>query len=148
MEAGVLPEVEIFHSGDIANLNVHVNSGLLRPPYHVTLFFNYSTYYGVQPSVLELQAWLAQLPPGTHWTVQTKGPKQLEMAAYAIMWGGHVRTGLENGVELAPGRPATTQGECVEQMVRLARTLGREVATPQETRHMLGLPRKPEKPTV
>lgn len=148
LEAGVLPEVEIFHSGDIANLNVLVKAGLLRPPYQVTLFFNYASYYGVPPSLLELQSRLALLPPNTHWTVQTRGPRQLEMAAYAIMWGGHVRTGLENGVELAPGRPATSQGECVEQIVRLARDLGREVATPQEARKMLGLPRKPEKPNV
>ena len=68
------------------------------------------------------------------------------MAAYAITLGGHVRTGLENDVELAPGRPATSQGECVEQIVRLAQALGRKVATPQEAREMLGLPRKPEKP--
>ena len=148
LEAGVLPEVEIFHSGDIANLNVLVKAGLVRPPYQVTLFFNYSSYYGVPPSLLELQSRLALLPPNTHWTVNTKGPRQLEMAAYAILWGGHVRTGLENSVEAAPGRPATSQGECVEQIVRLARDLGREVATPQDARKMLGLPRKPEKPNV
>ena len=148
MEAGVLPEVEIFHSGDIANLNLLVKEGLFRPPYQVTLFFNYSPYYGVPPSLPELQSRLALLPPGTQWTVCTRGPRQLEMAAYAIMYGGHVRTGLENNVELAGGQPAKSQGECVEQIVQLARALGREIATPQDAKRMLALPRKPEKPNA
>lgn len=148
MEAGVLPEVEIFHSGDIANLNLLVKEGLFHPPYEVTLFFNYAPYYGVPPSLLELQSRLALLPPGTNWTVCTRGPRQLEMAAYAIMWGGHVRTGLENNIEVAPGQPAKSQGECVEQIVQLARALGREIATPQDARRILGLPRKPERPNA
>jgi 3-keto-5-aminohexanoate cleavage enzyme len=143
LEAGVLPEVEIFHSGDLANLNALIATGLLRPPYCVTLFFNYTHYYAVPASMLELQSRLALLPPNTHWTVCVKGARHLEMAAYAIALGGHVRTGLENNVELAPGRPATSQGTCVERIVRLAQDLGREVATPQEAREMLGLPRRP-----
>ena len=38
LEAGVLPEVEIFHTGDMANFNALVEKGLLRPPLCVTLF--------------------------------------------------------------------------------------------------------------
>ena len=56
-----------------------------------------------------------------------------------------MRTWLENEVELAPGRPAKTQAEGVERIVRLAQDLGRQVATPKEARERLGLPRKPEK---
>jgi len=148
LEAGVLPEVEIFHTGDTANLNMLVKTGVLRPPYCVTLFFDYTSYYAVPPTLAQLQNQLALLPPNTHWTVCVKGPKHLEMAAHAIALGGHVRTGLENEVELAPGRPAKSQGECVERIVRLAQDLGRQVATPQEARAMLGLPRKPEELNV
>ena len=146
LEAGVLPEVEIFHSGDIGNLNALAKAGLLRPPFCVTLFFGWASYAAVPPTLLELQSRLAMLPPDTHWTVCARGPGHLEMAAYAIALGGHVRTGLENNVEMTPGRPATSQGELVERIVRLAHDLGREVATPQEAREALGLPRKPEKP--
>jgi 3-keto-5-aminohexanoate cleavage enzyme len=145
LEAGVLPEVEIFHTGDMANLNMLIKTGVIRPPYCVTLFFDYTHYYSVPATLPQLQNQLALLPPNTHWTVCVKGPKHLEMAAYAIVLGGHVRTGLENEVELAPGRLAKSQRECVERIVRLAQDLGRPVATPQEAREMLGLPRKPEK---
>ena len=146
LEAGVLPEVEIFHTGDMSNLNLLIKSGVIHPPYCVTLFFDYTHYYSVPATIQQLQNQLALLPPNTHWTVCVKGPKHLEMAAYAIALGGHVRTGLENEVELAPGRPAKSQGECVERIVRLAQDLGRQVATAKEAKEMLGLPRKPEVP--
>ncbi len=145
LEAGVLPEVEIFSSGGIGNMKALIKAGLLHPPYCATLFFNWSAYVSVPPTLLELQSRLASLPPDTHWTVCARGPGELEMAAHAIMLGGHIRVGLENNVELPPGRPASSNGELVERIVRLAHDLGREVATPQEARKMLGLPRKPEK---
>lgn len=148
LEAGVLPEVEIFHTGDMANLNMLIKTGVMRPPYCVTLFFNYTHYYTVPTTLPQLLNQLALLPPNAHWTVCVKGPMHLDMAAHAIALGGHVRTGLESEVELAPGRPAKSQGECVERIVRLAQDLGRQVATSQEARDILGLPRKPEKPNA
>ena len=144
LDAGVLPEVEVFHTGDVANLNALIKTGVMRPPYCVTIFINHARYYQVPPTASQLQSMLELLPPRTHWTVCVDGPKHLELAAYAIALGGHVRTGLENGVELAPGRLAKTQAECVERIVQLARDLGREVASPKEARAMLLLPRRPE----
>ena len=144
LAAGVLPEVEVFHTGDVANLNDLVATGLLRPPYCVTIFMEYSRYYRVPATVQQLEAMVALMPPGTHWTLCVRGPKHLEMAAVALALGGHVRTGLENDVELAPGKPARTQAECVERIVQLARSLGREVASAADARQALGLPRKPE----
>ncbi len=144
LAAGVLPEVEVFHTGDVANFNDLVAQGLLKPPYCVTVFLDYSRYYKVPATVQQLEAMVALLPPNTHWTICVRGPKHLEMAAIAITMGGHVRTGLENDVELSPGRPAKTQGECVERIVQLARSLGREIATIAEARQQLALPRKPE----
>jgi 3-keto-5-aminohexanoate cleavage enzyme len=148
LEAGVLPEVEIFHTGDMANLNTLIKTGVLRPPYVTTLFFEYGHYYAVPATVPQLLNQLALLPPNSHWTVCVTWPRHLEMAAHAIALGGHVRTGLENEVELAPGRFAKSQGECVERIVQLAQNLGRKVATPQEAREILGLPRKPERRNV
>ncbi len=143
LAAGVLPEIELFHSGDVANLNRLIGTGLLRPPYCVTVFLNYNAYYAVPPTVQQLEAMLVLLPPGTHWTLNVKGEKHFDMAAYAISRGGHVRTGLENNVMIA-GRPAKSNAECVERLVQLARSMGREIASPAEARHALGLPRKPE----
>lgn len=73
-----------------------------------------------------------------------RGAKHLDIAAAAISMGGHVRTGLENDMELSPGRPARTQRECVERIAQLARSMGRDIASPEDARRQLALPRKPE----
>jgi uncharacterized protein (DUF849 family) len=74
LEAGVLPEVEIFHTGDMANLNALIKTGVLRPPYCVTLFFNYDAYYAVPPTLPLLQGQLGLMSANAHWTICAKGP--------------------------------------------------------------------------
>ena len=53
--------------------------------------------------------------------------------------GGHVRVGFEDNVYLEKGRLAASNGEMVEKVVRIAKELGRPVATPAEAREILGL---------
>ena len=57
----------------------------------------------------------------------------------AIIDGGHVRVGFEDNVYLSKGVPAKSNGELVEKVVRMAKEFGREVATPDEARRILGL---------
>ena len=62
------------------------------------------------------------------------------MAAAGIIMGGNVRVGFEDNVYLGKGHKAASNGELVEKVVRLAKELGREIATPDEARAILGLP--------
>jgi len=48
--------------------------------------------------------------------------------------------GLEDNFYLPNGEMAKSNGECAEWGVKLARMMGREVATIAETREMLNLP--------
>lgn len=61
------------------------------------------------------------------------------MATMSILLGGHVRVGFEDNVYLSKGVLAKSNGELVEKVVRLARELGRDIATPAEARAILGL---------
>ena len=61
------------------------------------------------------------------------------MAAMAMAMGGHVRTGLEDNVYLERGVLASGNAAMVEKMIRLAREIGREIATPNEARAILKL---------
>jgi 3-keto-5-aminohexanoate cleavage enzyme len=61
------------------------------------------------------------------------------MAVMAIVMGGHVRVGFEDNIYLSRGVKAQNNGELVEKAVRLAKELGREIATPQQAREILGL---------
>lgn len=65
-------------------------------------------------------------------------PAEFNMAAMAIMLGGHVRVGLEDNLYVRRGVLATNV-QLVEKVVRLASELEREIATPDEARAMLGL---------
>jgi 3-keto-5-aminohexanoate cleavage enzyme len=56
--------------------------------------------------------------------------------------GGHARVGMEDNIHLAPGVPAKSNAELVEKIVRIAKELGREIATPDEAREILHLPKK------
>jgi 3-keto-5-aminohexanoate cleavage enzyme len=53
--------------------------------------------------------------------------------------GGNVRVGFEDNLYLSRGVLAKSNGELVAKVVRLAKELGREVATSDEAREILGL---------
>jgi len=57
----------------------------------------------------------------------------------SIVMGGHVRVGFEDNIYLSKGVVAQSNGELVAKVVRLAKELGREIATPAEARTILGL---------
>jgi uncharacterized protein (DUF849 family) len=53
--------------------------------------------------------------------------------------GGNARVGLEDNLYLEKGVKAKSNAQQVEKIVRIARELGLEPATPDEARQMLGL---------
>ena len=59
--------------------------------------------------------------------------------AMAAAMGGHVRVGLEDNLWIAKGRLAQSNAEQVRLIRGIVEALGREVATPDEARAMLGL---------
>jgi uncharacterized protein (DUF849 family) len=59
--------------------------------------------------------------------------------------GGNIRVGLEDNFYLQPGEMAKSNGELVDKAVSLCRELGREVASIDEAREQLQLPREPRR---
>jgi len=57
----------------------------------------------------------------------------------SLVLGGHVRVGMEDAIYLEKGVFAKTNAEIVERYVPLCKAYGREVATPEEARKILGL---------
>jgi len=60
--------------------------------------------------------------------------------AHTIAIGGHVRIGMEDCPFIEDGVYAKTNAELVEKAVRIAREIGREIASPAEARQIVGLP--------
>ena len=137
MEVGVKPEIEVFERGMIENAKTLVKKGLLKTPLHVDFVLGVP---GACPGTPEdLMYMVRQLPEDWTWTVAGIGRSELPLAVMAIILGGHVRVGFEDNVYYGKGRLAKSNAELVERIVRIAKEVGREIATPDEARAILGL---------
>lgn len=135
LELGVKPEIEIFERGMIENAKKLVKKGLVKEPLHFDLVLGVP---GACPGTPEdLMHMVAQLPAGSTWTVAGVGRSELPLAVMAIILGGHVRVGFEDNVYYAKGELATSNAQLVERIVRIAKEMGRDVATPDEARAIL-----------
>jgi 3-keto-5-aminohexanoate cleavage enzyme len=137
---GVKPELEIYDEGMIGNCLQLLDEGLLDAP----LMFQFVLgVWGAAPERPETLLHLVNgVPEGHRWSVVSHGRRHLEMTTLAVILGGHLRTGLEDALEYQPGQPAVSNAQLVERIVRVCRELGREVATPDQGRDLLGLPRR------
>ena len=81
----------------------------------------------------------SKIPADATWTVSGVGRAAWTMAAAAIAMGGNVRVGFEDNIYLGKGQKAASNGELVAKVVRIAKELGREIATPAEAREILSL---------
>lgn len=136
-ELGVKPEIEVFERGMIENAKRLIKKGLLKEPAHFDFVLGVP---GACPGTPEdLMHMKSCLPAGSTWTVAGIGRSETPLATMAIILGGHVRVGFEDNVYYSKGILAKSNAELVERVVRLANELGRPVATPDETRELLGL---------
>lgn len=137
VENGVVPEIEAFDLGHIDNALALVKKGILSLPLHFDLVMGVPG--GIAPTIRNLVHMSESLPPGCTWSVAGIGRAQLPLATAAILMGGHVRVGLEDNIYYSKG-VLTSNAMLVERIVRLARELGRDVATPDEARRILRIP--------
>ena len=133
----IKPEVEVFDKGMI-DTAIHLNKkGFILSPMHFN--FVVGVNGGIAATPRDVMFMKDSIPSGSTFTVAGIGRAQFPMAALAIISGGHVRVGFEDNIYLEKGVLAKSNGEVVEKLVRLAKELGREIATPQEAREILGL---------
>jgi len=133
----IKPEVEVFDVAMIDHARYLLKRGVLIPPVHFNLVMNVPG--SIKGTPKNLMHMIESLPTESTWTVCGIGRCQVQMLGLAMLLGGHVRTGLEDVLEYEPGVPATNR-MLLERVVRTAHALGREIATPDEAREILGLP--------
>ncbi len=83
-----------------------------------------------------------ELPEDSHWQVIATGPghgKVWNLHRRCLELGGNVRTGLEDTFYLPNGDRADDNGRLVEALVKIARDVGREPASPTVARQILGV---------
>jgi 3-keto-5-aminohexanoate cleavage enzyme len=137
-QAGIGLEVEAFDVGHVASAVRWLEDGVIPDPMRINLVFGVPG--GIDASPEALTAMLRPLPPETFWTVTCVGRHHPRMLALALLHGAPcIRTGLEDAVYISRGVLAPSSAALVGAAVDLARALGREVATQDQTHELLGL---------
>ena len=135
---GVLPEIECFEPGHVANALRLIEEGKLRAPFWFQVVLNLR---GASPgTVKQLLHMVEMLPADALWSVCAIGRAQLPINLAAMAMGGHVRTGLEDNIYYHKGQLAESNAQLVARLGRIATEIGRPVATPADARSILGLP--------
>ncbi|MFB6123342.1 MAG: 3-keto-5-aminohexanoate cleavage protein [Haloferacaceae archaeon] len=134
-ERGIKPELEVFNGGHL-NESLRILSDLSDPPYLNLVFGGGTTTI---PHPRNLVTLVENLPEGVEFNVLGFGRHQLPLTTMGLLLGGHARVGLEDNLYYRAGELAESNAQLVERTVGLAESLGRPVATPSETREILGL---------
>jgi len=134
----VAPELEIWHTGSIWNLNYLIERKLLKPPYICTLFFGWPGGTWSPPTVHEYLYRRRRMPEGSVCSVSIMGPEQIDILTAAILNDDHVRVGTEDYPFDRAGKLATCHA-LVKETADIARAVGRPIATLNQAREMLGI---------
>lgn len=134
----VRPELEIFDLGMAHFARRLVAHELVSPPLYANLMLGFPS--SAPADARSLVALIDALPAGTTWAAAGLGAFQAPANALAIAIGGHVRVGLEDNPWLdAEATRAATNVALVARAATMASAVGRPIATPAQTRTMLGL---------
>lgn len=138
-ENGIVPEIEIFETGMINTTNVLIKKGILVEPFVGNLLLG--SIYSAPGTLFALACMVMSLPPNFHWGAAGIGKFQLKMNFAAILMGGNVRVGLEDNIFYTNSETTlATNQMLIERIVRFAKEIGREIATPIEAREIFGIP--------
>ena len=136
-ERRIKPELETYHPGGAWVIRDLIQQDLIAKPYWIQTVMGYQT--SSFPTVENVIGMLREFPAGSLWLCSGIGPFQLPMTTLAILMGGHVRVGMEDNIYYKRGEKLKSNAQVVERTVRIAHELNREIATPLQTRRMLGI---------
>ena len=134
----VKPELEVYDTGMINTTKKMVGEGSLKEPLHIQ-FVMFGGLSCMSPTLKTLMYCVENIPENWTWSVCAPGKTEMEMAAGSIILGGHVRVGFEDNIYLKKGVLAESNADLVAKVTRIANELGRDVATTDEARMILGL---------
>ncbi|MFO1466360.1 MAG: 3-keto-5-aminohexanoate cleavage protein [Steroidobacteraceae bacterium] len=138
-ERGIKPEMEVYSHAMLRDVQNLIDKGLLKKPYYIDLVLGMRYQGAVDATPKMLLTLIDMLPADAYFNCAAVGPAQLPMTTLAMLMGGCVRVGLEDNAYYRKGELASN-AQLVARAVRIARELGKEPATPEEARQILGLP--------
>jgi 3-keto-5-aminohexanoate cleavage enzyme len=137
-EVGIQPEFEVFDTGmvDTALRLVDLHD---PDPRHLHFDLVLGVPGGMAGTPQAVSYIASQLPATATWSATGIGRTHIPVALTAVAMGGHVRTGFEDTVYYERGRLAGSNAELIARVARIAREAGRELATPDQAREIMGI---------
>lgn len=144
VKCDIKPEFEVFDTGHIDSVMYYVNKWNIPQPPHIQFIMGVG---GSMPGTTENLAFLVnKLPAGATWSVSGIGKAHMPMMLAGLALGcDGLRVGLEDNVMFGKdadgNKIIATNVQLVERAVALAKLAGREIATADEAREILGITR-------
>jgi uncharacterized protein (DUF849 family) len=139
LEAGVVPEFELFDLGHVAALHRLLDDLGEPAGGHVHCDLVMGVPGGMPGNAATLVQAVAALPDGATWSATGIGRTTLPVMLAALAAGGHLRVGMEDTVTFARGRPVASNAELVERAAQLAALAQRPAMDPGQARQLLGV---------
>ena len=134
---GVKPEVECYDIGGLDNFLLIAQQDIFSDPLNFNFVWGVAGGQKFRPDAFTTM--VHALPPKANFTTCGIGLDQFPSNMMSCLSGGHMRVGLEDNVRMPDGNLAKGNYELVEWAVKVAESLGRRPATPDEARQIMGL---------
>lgn len=136
-EGGIAPTMPVFDLSHLVNYQRLIEDGQLAAPY--VFEFVFDVPYALPYSDRYLDLFVDHLPPDAIWFCVRHHQKGAADLRKVIEMGGHVRVGYEDSPFLSNGCRARNNIELVEDAVSEAAKAGREIASANGARQIIGL---------
>jgi len=129
--AGIQPHFQLTCMPDLETLERLVRRGFYNGPLNLTWVGIGGGFDGPNPN--NFMEFIRRAPDGATVTLESVMRNVLPINVMAMCLGQHVRCGIEDTLYDQHGRKLSSVGQ-IEQIVRIARELGREIADGREAR--------------
>jgi 3-keto-5-aminohexanoate cleavage enzyme len=149
LEKGIKAEFELYCGvGSLVEVNYLMETIPLPKPCWVDfpLDMQRTTQNATPFTPRNLMHLVDNLPPDSMFMALGVGAAQTPAAVQSILLGGHARVGFEDNIYYSRGVLAKSNAELVTRVARIGTDLGRKIATPDEARELLGIPKLQNKP--
>ncbi len=140
----IKPEFEVFDTGHLDSVMYYVEKHNIPRPPHIQFIMGVG---GSMPGTTQALAYVVDhLPEGATWSVSGIGKAHMPMLLAGLSMGcDGLRVGLEDNVMFGKNpdgtRDIATNVRLVERAATMAKLAGREIATADEARAILGITR-------
>lgn len=136
-ETNTLPEFECFDVGIVRSVGMYLKNNMCKSAEYN---FVMGVASGMPADTRLLELIVDYRVPGSQWQTTLIGREEIwPVHQRTAELGGMLRTGLEDTFYMPDGSRARGNGDLIQALAQCAKCAGREVASPQETRAMLGL---------